>query len=233
MVSRLAKCLCCSRTPSSFMIYIISRALINRDQFIRCWRVMLLLTSQLNLNMLQHICMSYYFVMPSKQMLIVFANWKSPSNFLLFVNLPFFCHLLSVRVETAFYGSNWAGPCISGHWIPSELFGAFFKNSNIYYARRWTTTVRLSPLFGHYGEQSKAFFQLQFVYASFFLNLVISIRQRKQQAAARHQCTYLVNLHKKEFLEQHGDPNWLKGLDYIPAKLRAIYDINKILAHRP
>lgn len=52
-------------------------------------------------------------------------------------------------------------------------------------------------------------------------------------AAARHQCTYLVNLHKKEFLEQHGDPNWLKGLDYIPAKLRAIYDINKILAHRP
>lgn len=53
------------------------------------------------------------------------------------------------------------------------------------------------------------------------------------QAAARHQCTYLVNLHKKEFLEQHGDPNWLKGLEYIPPKLRAIYDINKILAHRP
>lgn len=53
------------------------------------------------------------------------------------------------------------------------------------------------------------------------------------QAAARHQCTYLVNLHKKEFLEQRGDPNWLKGLDYIPPKLRAIYDINKILAHRP
>lgn len=54
-----------------------------------------------------------------------------------------------------------------------------------------------------------------------------------QQAAARHQCTYLVNLHEKEFLEQRGDPNWLKGLDHIPPKLRAIYDINKILAHRP
>lgn len=53
------------------------------------------------------------------------------------------------------------------------------------------------------------------------------------QAAARHQCTYLVNLHEKEFLEQRGDPNWLKGLEYIPPKLRAIYDINKILAHRP
>lgn len=52
-------------------------------------------------------------------------------------------------------------------------------------------------------------------------------------AAARHQCTYLVNLHKNEFLVQRGDPNWLKGLEFIPPKLRAIYDINKILAHRP
>lgn len=42
-----------------------------------------------------------------------------------------------------------------------------------------------------------------------------------------------MNLHEKEFLEQRGDPNWLKGLDHIPPKLRAIYDINKILAHRP
>lgn len=53
------------------------------------------------------------------------------------------------------------------------------------------------------------------------------------QAAARHKCTYLVNLYEKEFLLQGGDRNWLKGLEYIPAKLRAISDINKILAHRP
>lgn len=52
-------------------------------------------------------------------------------------------------------------------------------------------------------------------------------------AASRHKCTYLVNLYEKEFLMQGGDPNWLKGLDHIPAKLRAITDINKILAHRP
>lgn len=52
-------------------------------------------------------------------------------------------------------------------------------------------------------------------------------------AAARHQCTYLVKMYEKEFLQQGGDPKWLKGLDYIPSKLRAIYDINKILAHRP
>lgn len=57
--------------------------------------------------------------------------------------------------------------------------------------------------------------------------------QMGHDAAARHKCTYLVNLYEKEFLLQGGDRNWLRGLEYIPAKLRAISDINKILAHRP
>uniref|UniRef100_A0A6P4EKD6 Sestrin homolog n=1 Tax=Drosophila rhopaloa TaxID=1041015 RepID=A0A6P4EKD6_DRORH len=52
-------------------------------------------------------------------------------------------------------------------------------------------------------------------------------------AAARHQCPYLVKRYEKEFINQGGDSAWLDGLDFIPAKLRAIYDINKILAHRP
>ncbi|KAH8290685.1 hypothetical protein KR054_005020, partial [Drosophila jambulina] len=52
-------------------------------------------------------------------------------------------------------------------------------------------------------------------------------------AAARHQCPYLVKRYEKEFINQGGDNAWLGGLDFIPAKLRAIYDINKILAHRP
>lgn len=34
-------------------------------------------------------------------------------------------------------------------------------------------------------------------------------------------------------MDQGGDPKWLLGLEYIPPKLRAIYDINKILAHKP
>lgn len=53
------------------------------------------------------------------------------------------------------------------------------------------------------------------------------------QAAGRHQCSYLITLQKQEFLLQGGDHNWLKGLNYIPQKLRNLYDINKILAHRP
>ncbi|ETN59646.1 P53 regulated pa26 nuclear protein sestrin [Anopheles darlingi] len=52
-------------------------------------------------------------------------------------------------------------------------------------------------------------------------------------AAARHKCTYLVNLYEEVFVANGGDPNWLNGLEHIPVKLRAIADINKILAHRP
>ncbi|KAG1659629.1 Sestrin-1 [Nymphon striatum] len=52
-------------------------------------------------------------------------------------------------------------------------------------------------------------------------------------AAGRHQCTYLINQLKEEFLKQGGEPRWLEGLQNIPQKLRDIYEINKILAHRP
>ncbi|KAF4530275.1 hypothetical protein B566_EDAN007316 [Ephemera danica] len=52
-------------------------------------------------------------------------------------------------------------------------------------------------------------------------------------AAGRHQCSYLINLQKQEFILQGGNKMWLKGLPYIPQKLRDLNDINKILAHRP
>lgn len=53
------------------------------------------------------------------------------------------------------------------------------------------------------------------------------------QAAARHQCSYLVNLHVNDFLQVGGDPKWLNGLEGAPQKLRALGELNKILAHRP
>lgn len=52
-------------------------------------------------------------------------------------------------------------------------------------------------------------------------------------AAGRHQCSYLINLQKGEFILQGGDPSWLRGLKSIPGKLQDLYEINKILAHRP
>ncbi|KAG7265001.1 hypothetical protein CRUP_016726 [Coryphaenoides rupestris] len=52
-------------------------------------------------------------------------------------------------------------------------------------------------------------------------------------AAARHQCSYLVNLHVDDFLQVGGDPKWLNGLDGAPQKLQHLGELNKILAHRP
>eukprot|EP00062_Callorhinchus_milii_P008392 gi/632951041/ref/XP_007891076.1/ PREDICTED: sestrin-1 isoform X2 [Callorhinchus milii] len=52
-------------------------------------------------------------------------------------------------------------------------------------------------------------------------------------ATARHQCSYLVNLHVNDFLQAGGDPKWLAGLDSAPQKLQNLSELNKILAHRP
>lgn len=52
-------------------------------------------------------------------------------------------------------------------------------------------------------------------------------------AAGRHQCSYLVNLHVQEFILAGGDATWLQGIHTIPQKLRNLYEINKLLAHRP
>lgn len=53
------------------------------------------------------------------------------------------------------------------------------------------------------------------------------------QAAARHQCSYLVNLHVNDFLQVGGDQKWLNGLSEAPQKLQQLGELNKILAHRP
>ncbi|MEQ2162010.1 Sestrin-1 [Goodea atripinnis] len=52
-------------------------------------------------------------------------------------------------------------------------------------------------------------------------------------AAARHQCSYLVNLHVNDFLQVGGNSKWLNGLNEAPQKLQQLGEINKILAHRP
>ncbi|XP_043915934.1 sestrin-2-like [Protopterus annectens] len=52
-------------------------------------------------------------------------------------------------------------------------------------------------------------------------------------AAARHQCSQLVNLHISEYIHVGGDPLWLNGIKFAPEKLRNLNEINKILAHRP
>lgn len=52
-------------------------------------------------------------------------------------------------------------------------------------------------------------------------------------AAARHKCKYLVRLMETDFLVAGGDPQWLCGIKHACPKLRALSDLNKLLAHRP
>ncbi|KAG2182629.1 hypothetical protein INT44_005608 [Umbelopsis vinacea] len=52
-------------------------------------------------------------------------------------------------------------------------------------------------------------------------------------AAAEHKCQYLVSLQKLYFLQYGGDPSWLKGIDYVPLKLRNISTLLVLLARQP
>lgn len=59
------------------------------------------------------------------------------------------------------------------------------------------------------------------------------VSSRSSQAAARHQCLYLVQQHSAGFLEAGGEEGWLGGLERAPRKLRSLQTLNKLLAHRP
>ncbi|XP_041759373.1 sestrin-2 isoform X1 [Coregonus clupeaformis] len=52
-------------------------------------------------------------------------------------------------------------------------------------------------------------------------------------AAARHQCSYLVQQHSAGFLEAGGEESWLGGLQHTHPKIRSLHTLNKLLAHRP
>ena len=42
-----------------------------------------------------------------------------------------------------------------------------------------------------------------------------------------------VTVLEAEFLKNDGDPQWLKGLQYVPTKVVSLLTINKMLAHQP
>ncbi|KJH46168.1 PA26 p53-induced protein [Dictyocaulus viviparus] len=53
-------------------------------------------------------------------------------------------------------------------------------------------------------------------------------------AATRHRCSFLVNLHGREFERTGGDTKWLKGLKYVDdPKILYLDNINIVLAHQP
>eukprot|EP00092_Neocalanus_flemingeri_P025077 GFUD01027193.1.p1 GENE.GFUD01027193.1~~GFUD01027193.1.p1 ORF type:complete len:477 (-),score=107.48 GFUD01027193.1:237-1583(-) len=53
-------------------------------------------------------------------------------------------------------------------------------------------------------------------------------------ASARFSCSFLVESHKKELVRLGGNIEWVeKGLGAAPKKIRKLYELNMILAHRP
>ncbi|XP_071492038.1 sestrin-1-like isoform X1 [Diadema antillarum] len=52
-------------------------------------------------------------------------------------------------------------------------------------------------------------------------------------AAARHRCSYVIKLQESEFLAQGGDPKWFQGVEHVPPKLQDLYELIKLLSHRP
>lgn len=53
-------------------------------------------------------------------------------------------------------------------------------------------------------------------------------------ASARFSCTFLIEAHKIEFIQTGGKPEWIeKGIKAVPVKIQKLYELNKILAHRP
>ncbi|CAK9290354.1 unnamed protein product [Gordionus sp. m RMFG-2023] len=52
-------------------------------------------------------------------------------------------------------------------------------------------------------------------------------------AASRFKCFQLIDNQAREFIEGGGDPSWLRNLNNVPLKLRALQSLNKLLAHQP
>ncbi|EFC42903.1 sestrin [Naegleria gruberi] len=52
-------------------------------------------------------------------------------------------------------------------------------------------------------------------------------------AASRHSCKYLVRRLEVEFLLNGGNEEWLKGIEFIPQKLKKLLKFNSLLCHMP
>lgn len=52
-------------------------------------------------------------------------------------------------------------------------------------------------------------------------------------AASRHNCRYLIVQQEVMFYSNGGDPIWLKGVSWAPAKLQKLSLLNALLAHQP
>ncbi|XP_015197025.1 sestrin-3 isoform X2 [Lepisosteus oculatus] len=110
-------------------------------------------------------------------------------------------------------------------------------HTNLLLVEEYSTSGRidhLTQLMGLHPQYLESFLRSQFYMLRMDGPLPLHYRHYIAiMAAARHQCSFLVNMHVQEFYQIGVCLEWLKGLEYIPQRLRNLNEINKILAHRP
>ncbi|GCB69385.1 sestrin-3-like isoform X1 [Scyliorhinus torazame] len=110
-------------------------------------------------------------------------------------------------------------------------------HANLLFLEEYSTTGHLdnvTRIMGLHPQYLESFLRTQYYILRMDGPLPFEYRHYLAiMAAARHQCSHLVNTHVNELLQVGGDGEWLNGLEYVPQKLKNINEVNKILAHRP
>lgn len=52
-------------------------------------------------------------------------------------------------------------------------------------------------------------------------------------AVARFKCMFLIKHQEEQFILNGGDPSWLESIENTPPKMKAIFELNEVLAHQP
>nr|CCA17696.1 sestrinlike protein putative [Albugo laibachii Nc14]CCA18342.1 sestrinlike protein putative [Albugo laibachii Nc14] len=52
-------------------------------------------------------------------------------------------------------------------------------------------------------------------------------------ASAESRCNYFAEIQEFQFIVNRGDPDWIRGIDFIPEKLFQFHVLGSLLAHRP
>ncbi|XP_048838115.1 sestrin-3 [Brienomyrus brachyistius] len=122
-------------------------------------------------------------------------------------------------------------------FIPENEILSTENNTILLLAEEFSTSGRvdhLTQVMGLHPQYLASFLESQFYLLRMDGPLPLHYRHYIAiLAAARHQCSFLVKMHAREFYQMGVCVEWLKGLQYAPQRLRNLSDINKILAHRP
>lgn len=130
--------------------------------------------------------------------------------------------------------SCWSCYCSNGD--ASHLPELLLAHPECFTAARWALATVMETLYYHNGER-RCHIWCSPGCVSELGDVVLHDYHNEfslfLQASARHQCSYLVQLHSSAFLLAGGDESWLRGIHRAPLKVQRLQTLNKLLAHRP